>query len=704
MQKLLEQIEKYTLLAVIFLFPVAAFSISPNPYVVSKLVILSFGIAIVILIRAVRVITSGKLDLSIGKFDLAVTIFAAAYLVSTIARTPNKMEAFLLPGTTTAVVVGALLYFLINQLDEKGKKLASLSLFASTALFSLISLLAFAKILDKIPQLPAYMKNVNFTPGGGYLPAVILILAVLPIGIGFIISEKNFTRRVLYGVAGAITVFALVVSIFKILPGKPLSPRFPDVTTSWAIAVDSMKVSPIFGVGPGNYLSAFNQFRPIAFNSSDLWAVKFTTGRNFFLTLMTEVGLLGTAGMTLLVLAVYRFIKKDFKERKLVGWGLITNLNALSLLIIFVTFMFFPATAMTIAVMFALLAFYTKTRKTSLNLTAEQKASGDSFSNVQTQRVASRFPALLITLPVIVGLGLFIFRASRIVSAEYTYKKSIDALAANDGIKTYDMMREAINRNPLVDRYHTSYAQVNLALANSIAQNVASPDVEVTDQDRTNIAQLVQQAIREGKTTVALNPLRAGNWEVLSGIYRAIIPLAQGADLFSAQTMSQAIALDPLNPNLRIALGGLYYAAGNFDTAIRVFELASQAKADLANTHFNLAFALRENGNIDRAIQEMTVVLSLVNRDSPDYEAARQALDDLQSKKAEAAAAAGTANLVPPQPQEEPLLEPPLDLPEESEPPEPPVSPTPQPDVEPAVGEEEEGPFELPSPTPTIIP
>jgi tetratricopeptide (TPR) repeat protein len=269
---------------------------------------------------------------------------------------------------------------------------------------------------------------------------------------------------------------------------------------------------------------------------------------------------------------------------------------------------------------------------------------------------------------------VFFFYASRALAAEVKFKKALDALVANQGTQTYDLMREAINTNPFIDRYHASYSQVNLILANAIAQNE-----DITDQDRATIAQLIQQAIREAKAVVTLNPQRAGNWELLASTYRTIIPFAQGADQFAVQTYNQSIILDPINPNLRIALGGLHYALGDYDTAIRVFELATFAKPDHANAHYNLAVTYREKGDIQKSINEMTLVLSLVDRDSDDYELVRTELENLE-KRLPTEAAEGTETLTPPQPAEAPVIQPPLELPEEAEPPATPeVSPSPSP-------------------------
>jgi hypothetical protein len=94
----------------------------------------------------------------------------------------------------------------------------------------------------------------------------------------------------------------------------------------------------------------------------------------------------------------------------------------------------------------------------------------------------------------------------------------------------------------------------------------------------------------------------------------------------------------------------------------------------------------------------MTIVLSLLDRTSPDYESARSALEDLESRRVGSTETPAGEELIPPQPAEEPVIVPPLELPEESEPPEAPISPTPTP-TGPEAEEGEEGEI-----TPTVTP
>ncbi|KKQ37075.1 MAG: hypothetical protein US53_C0028G0003 [Candidatus Woesebacteria bacterium GW2011_GWA1_37_7] len=701
MEKLFAQIEKYIIYAIILLLPVFTLSISPNPYVVSKIALLFYGLILVLLVRAVRVITSGKLEFSVAKYDLPVTIIGISYVLATLLKTPNKMEALLLPGITTVTVGAILIYYLLNQLKDDEKSMVARLLVLSGSVFSVLTLLSFAKIFEKIPQLPGFFKAQGFTPEGGFLPSAIFLFTLLPLGIAAVLSAKDSAKKIVYGVSTFIVLLGLLVSVYNLLPGRTFSPRFPGYSTSWSIAVDALKESPLFGTGPGNYLTAFNRFRPLAYNQTDLWAIKFATASSYFLTVLTEAGLLGIAGFILLFYTLYKTARKEFREMKLVKWGFTGMANMVSLVMVSLLLLFFPATLLIIAVLFIYLALSTKTHKTSLNLLAQ--GSQETHTGViSTQQVASRFPALLISVPVILVLLFSGYRGSKILLGEYKFKKALDALVKNDATGTYDTMREAIRLNPRVDRYHSTFSRVNLIIANAIAQRAQTVQgkegepATISEQERTTISQLVQQAISEGKAAVALNPLRSGNWEILAQTYRAIMPLAQGADQFTVQTYRQAVALDPINPNLRIALGGVHYALKDYDGAVRIFELAAATKNDFANAHFNFAFALRDAGNLDRAIQEMTLVLSLItDKEGNDYKIAKQALDDLQAKK-KAEAPAGE-ELNPPQAAEEPVIQPPIDLPEGSEPPEAPTTPTPSQSPTPSVKVSI-------TPSPTIVP
>ena len=293
-----------------------------------------------------------------------------------------------------------------------------------------------------------------------------------------------------------------------------------------------------------------------------------------------------------------------------------------------------------------------------LAIASTTKTSTIHIGNSKTSKV----PAIIAATPLLLGIGYLLFTGGRTLAAEATYKTAVNHLAKNEGTQSYEALRRAITLNSTVDRYHATYSQINFLLAEAVSRKGNDLD----DSERQIIGQLIQQAIREAKTTVSLNPTRAGNWEVLAALYRKIIPLSQGASDFAIKSYGQAIAFDPINPDLRIALGGIWYSAKDYKNAIDSFKLAVVAKPNHANARYNLAAAYREDGQTDRAIAELKVVLTLVDADSKDYETAKSELDALEQKKATSSSAEGET-LTPPI-TNKPALEPQINLPEGSGP------------------------------------
>jgi tetratricopeptide (TPR) repeat protein len=635
--KLFRTFEKYILVVFAALFVVFVLPKFNSPYVVPKEIFGVVAVSLFLILWAVRLIIKGQATFSIGKFDLGVFLLVLTYIVSAIFRTPNKMEAFFFPGTVTFVIVAAIFYFLLNQFDKKTKNLVLMTLFGSGILLAVSVLFAQFGVFTHIPQLPAFMKDVSFNAAGGNLPSVIYLVVLLPLGIISIIRQKDIVVRTFLVFSSIVIGLGAVMIIINMLPGKPTSLVLPGLQTSWEVLIETLKTSPILGAGPDNYLTAFNLFRPLSYNQTALWLTRFSTATNYYFTLITEVGFAGLAAISIILIGVYRTVKTNLKAK---------NWEIISLALLAILLAVFPSAPNLIFLLMALLAVFSRSEEKSVSL------------------ATSRVPAVIIAAPVILGIAALALFGTRAVRAELTYQKALGALAANDAQSTYNLITASVNQNPYVDRYHASLAQLDMALANSIA----SRKTTLSDADRSTITQLVQQAISEGKAAVTLNPSRSGNWSVLAQIYGSIMPFAQGADQFAIQAYTQAVALDPINPNLRIALGGVYYALGRYGDAIDAFKLAVLTKSDLANTHYNLAIAYRDSKDFDNAIAEMNIVLTLVPKDSSDYTLAQTTLADLQKNKPATSTAPATGNLTTPQKQIT-TIKPPITLPQEATPP-----------------------------------
>jgi Tfp pilus assembly protein PilF len=116
-------------------------------------------------------------------------------------------------------------------------------------------------------------------------------------------------------------------------------------------------------------------------------------------------------------------------------------------------------------------------------------------------------------------------------------------------------------------------------------------------------------------------------WQNLASIYRQLIGVVDGAPDWSYQSYQQALAFDPTNPMLSLDMGGLLFSAGKYSDAERAFETVAMNKSDYANGWYNWAYAAKQQGKLDVAVQRLAQAVALVPIDSGDYDKASKELD-----------------------------------------------------------------------------
>lgn len=685
----IEKIRDYILYITIGLVPLVFVPFLPSPLISTKVIVLVVGVSLALIATAAVIIKKGSLQIKITVFNLAVILFTLASLLGSYFRTPNKFDAFFLPGTATVIIASAIIFFLLSSSEDKRKSIyIQTTLIISAVVVAIVTLLSFLGLLSFIPGLPGSINEAYFSLVNGILPSMVFMLVILPLAITRAVRSKDNLKRGLFAVASIFMTISLVIGLFFYVSkataeNVPAGLKLPTYGSSWGILVDTLKVSPLFGTGHGNYITVFNRFRPAAYNTTDVWNLRFNSAHSFFVTYITETGIIGLAAVGLLLYIFIRLFKNHIVTRsKSANKELIeVNLPGVEILVsltfLIVSMLLVPASLTLIMLLFVLLAIADKGKDTVIPLKTVQYDAG----------AASRAPAIVVAIVFVTLSGFSLYKVSRVTAAEFYYQKALSSAAKNDVQPTFSNLAKAIRTYPGTDRYYITLSRLSLAAARSIAQKE-----EITDQDRQILANTIRDAINSAKQAVALNRTRAVNWEILANTYRAIIPVATGADQFAIQTYSQAIALDPLNTDFRVALGAVYYQLGDFDSSVEVLKLATLTKPDHANARFNLAAAYREQGEIEKAINEVTIVLSLVQPDSQDFEFAKAELERLQQMagsglEPSTGPAAGQELT---QPTQEKELDPKLELPEGAEPPEAPEE-----------IDEKATPSSSPSPTPT---
>lgn len=403
-------------------------------------------------------------------------------------------------------------------------------------------------------------------------------------------SEEGGMNYIWEMVVAAVLVLVALLDIFRIYK---LGWVILDFTSSWVIAVEVFKRSPIFGIGAGNFAQAFDLFRPNSFNMTPYWANLFNVSGMGWLQIWTELGLVG---MVLLAGVILNWLRsKKNNEFWRIGFLLVVvllmplNLMALFLLI------------------WVLVSRSGEVKEHRLWLGMGE----NNFNSLP----------YLTAMVMLVLVGWTMTNMVQQVRAGYYMRESLVAAGKNDATKTYNLQIKAIEILPSMADYRNIYSQTNLAIASSLLSQE-----DISDEDKEKVSVLLQQAVQEGKTTVSLDSLNPHYWANLASIYRAMVGVLDGSADWAYQAYTQATALDPADPMTKLDLGGLLYASNNFEEADRVFEDAVMAKQDLANAWYNWAYSAKQMNRIDLAVQRLGQAVALVPVDSGDYETANKEL------------------------------------------------------------------------------
>ncbi|MBU0619114.1 tetratricopeptide repeat protein [Patescibacteria group bacterium] len=610
----LSKIINWGIVGLSFTLPLFFLLFTADVFFFNKFSLLIAGTLILSALCVVNSLKNKRFTFTLGVFDLPIIALAASNLLSLLLRTPNKSAALI--GEAGVILGLTVFYFLVSNQLKKNWKPALTALVISAGLLSLVTLYQFIGVGE------AFFSNTifaakSFTPAGNLLTLVSFLIISLILTLRLALTNKLVFNKTMLFVAAGIQVSALILGIYQMFPGQTAALRLLPFSAGWQIAIYAFKQSPLWGVGPNNFLSAFTLHKPLSLNFGDLWTMRFLQSSNYPLQLLTTLGLFGLISWLLLVLVVIKNFKKhsQSKQNKTLLWVIIASL-ALQFLA--------PTNILNLFVLYL-----------SLGILGRKTGKTVSWNQPQNNHLDWLIHAVGGALIMIMLTPLYFL--GRSYAAEYYFKASLKAAARNDGSATYKLQLKALGLNPRLMNLKIAFSQTNLALAQSLA-NRTNP----SDQDRQNIVQLIQQAIAEAKQAVTINPENIIAWENLALIYRNLINFAEGADQWALAAFTQAVKLDPGNVNLRIQLGGLYHALQDYDSAQRVFEQAITVKPNYANAYYNLAVTLQEQNKLEKAALAYRQTLNLLPADSSERAAVETRLAPIEEHFRQAAEEAKT--------------------------------------------------------------
>lgn len=684
----------FLLFVVAGLTPLIFFDGMTEFYEMPKLVFLVVTTVLLLGLWIFSWIVKGKIVVTRTPLDVPLIALLVVVLISTFLST-SRYEAIFgnfprVHGSAVSWVVYILLYFVtVSHLRDLAKiKMFLNVLYGSAVIVAALTLLAFFHAFLPFD----FAKAVNFTPTGSTFSTIAFLLLLLPLPILSVITPNKFmplplaiVLTILFGITVALissvpSLVALLIAfalcfflskphqVRKTLPAflftfviigltlilayvpftgnalQQMEANFPKeiqlpFVISWKVSITAFRDAPFFGTGPSSYLFNFTTYKPAEFNLLPFWNFSFDTAYNEFLQTLGTLGIFGFLALIyfciIILLNSWRNLAVDTEDARQDNTHVLLPAMAISGLLAIVLLAIHVTTLVSVVVMLFTLAVLMMAQK-SMRERVTELSLGIKASTAGNKQI-DLFPVLLFIVYLIVAVAV-LFNTVTMTAADWYHRQAL-VTANTNGALTYQYLQKAESLNPQVDLYRVDMAQTNFALANAIAAR-AKPGkngaLNLSAQDKQTIQTLLAQSINEARVAVILSPHSARNWEVLASIYQNIDGVAQNSLAFSLSAYGQAIQLDPLNPTLRLDVGGIYYLTKNYDNAIRFFTDAANLKPDYANAYFNLSIAYRDNNDIPDAlaVANQTVVLLQSNPNSPDYKTAVQLVNQLKAANA----------------------------------------------------------------------
>jgi len=627
----MNKIISWVMRVLLFALPLFFLPITTEFYDFNKQALFAIGIILILILMIIKYAKTKTINFAVSPLTIPVVIFAVAAILTFFFNSPNKAESLAFPnGTGTIVLLTIWFLIVMNNIELRSIYTYLNPLLLSAVILSFFALVQYFRLgLNLVfPKVP-WIAYQFWTPSGSPLILTLFISAIIPYPIirlvEYIKNKKNTdtdtdsdtavsnsaysSRMIGFGAAAGLLTLTLALMVVSLLTNaKPILLPFQF---GWMIAAEVMKgmQTAALGVGLLNYLPAFTTGHTAAFNSLPIWNVRFGVSTNYYLQLVTELGILGFAAYTIII---FRFIKRFLTytqgvATKTLPYNPIFFAVSVGIIIIFISQLFVPANLIQLIVLFTLLGIFAK------------------YITTKTYTEKSAVVYVLVLAASVISIFFASITIYNVYSAEVFLKASLNAAQKNKIDNAYKLQQKAIQANPYVDKYHSVFAQTNLALAVALSKKE-----NLSEEDRTTLAKLLAQAAQSGKNAIATSPTNVQNWENLGNIYRAMIGAVQNADSWTLQAYSQAARLDPANPNLRLAIGGVYYSAKNYDAAATNFLQAANLKGNYANAYYNLAAAYREKKEWAKAAQAMQAAINNLPRESEDRKKAEGELDEIR--------------------------------------------------------------------------
>jgi len=386
-----------------------------------------------------------------------------------------------------------------------------------------------------------------------------------------------------------------------------------DSQTSKTITWQSIKDYPILGSGQGTYMNDFVKFKPVEFNQSNFWNIRFDKSPSHLMEMIGTTGILGILSylpilfIFLLIMSLSLQRMRDKGEAKTKEERIKNKEANREKLVILPFFLGWLALAagQFVYMQNTALSFYFWFF-TALGIVGWQKIQSIpyrklTFSFKKMPEIGLVMNIILLIIAFAIA-GLF-YLGGTFYYADALFRQSSETSETNEDLLL--KMEKIVNLNGYRENYRRALSQVYLINA----WNEANKAEE--EQNIQLLQLLATGSIDQAREASVLSPNSISTWENLGNIYRDSAGLVGETIPFALEAFAKANELEPNNPFLyreRCRLG-LTSEEKNWDETVSYCQKAVELKENYLDAHIQLALVYEEKGDLEKAVEQMEAIL-----------------------------------------------------------------------------------------------
>lgn len=497
--------------------------------------------------------------------------FSIAIVLSVIFARDHRSALF---GDAFNTLSGAALLslpvvmFLVRTLPEKLRLRLKyvLSIVLGISAFVLLMTLMFSgSLVDIIKQIfSGFSSAISFSA----------YLGIFVIGAFFFSKKARLPLRYKIAItAGAIMFLAWIVSIAS---SDSIRPNF---SSSFTVAKNVMLSDGPFGIGAGDYVRAWQLYRPEAVIASPYFGYEFNEGFSTTTTLVTTIGIVGLLGFLMLTLTALYSTYTSYRAARDGENHFITGMLAIVLLYLAVIAWMLPLSYAMLVVWMSVAGL------------------GVAKAKLSEYHPSKKLAFLFVPLALLLAANAYISTEKARAFLVYGHAQlEMSASGPTDNVGA--LLARASVLYPY-DGFYRAQVEYIIAAERTLLSSSAGSQSEL----QAKYMEKAQTAVNAGLEAIRLNSNNYQNYVALGRAYELAIPFEKEKGYSLAkQQYEEAVKLYPNNPYLYIMLARLEASAGTKEGVRTQLTEALKKKQNFADALYLMSQLEASDQKIDEAI------------------------------------------------------------------------------------------------------